>query len=98
MKDDFSRYETMKAAGSSPEDLYREAVRSGVDPITRIRMIRTVCDLSLREAKEVLVRAEGLAESLDEHQAKLAENLVRPDGRVEVFEPYPDNVTEKLAR
>ncbi|MGC8640260.1 MAG: hypothetical protein ACP5XB_10340 [Isosphaeraceae bacterium] len=40
--DDFTKYELMKAAGSSPENLYREAARSGVDPITRIRLIRIV--------------------------------------------------------
>lgn len=67
MTDDFTKYETMRDAGSSPEELYREAVRSGVEPITRIRLIRTVCALSPGQAKEVVLRAEGEAESLDQH-------------------------------
>ena len=77
MNDDFSKYEMMKGAGSSPEQVYREAVRSGVDPITRIRLIRAVYSLSLGQAKEVIVRAEGEAESLDQYQGKIAENLSR---------------------
>jgi hypothetical protein len=75
VNDDFSKYERMKDAGSSPEDVYREAARSGVDPITRIRMIRAVYSLSLGQAKEVWVRAEGVADSLDEYQGKIADEL-----------------------
>jgi hypothetical protein len=79
MSDDFSKYERMKEAGSAPEDVYREAVKSGVDPITRIRMIRAVYSLSPREAKEVWVRAEGEAESLHEYQGKIADELSKFD-------------------
>jgi hypothetical protein len=75
VSDDFSKYEMMKDAGSSPEDVYREAGRRGVDPITRIRLIRAVYSLSLVQAKEVVVRAEEWAESLDRHQDKIAEDL-----------------------
>jgi hypothetical protein len=75
VSDNFSKFETMKNAGSSPEDVYREAVRTGVDAITRIRLIRTVYSFSLRQAKEVVVRAEGAAESLDHYQSKIAEGL-----------------------
>jgi hypothetical protein len=77
MSDDFSTYEKMKDAGASPEDVYREAVENGVDPITRIRLIRAVFSLSPGEAKEVVVRAQGEAESLDQHQGKIAEHLSR---------------------
>jgi hypothetical protein len=76
MTDDFTKYEKMKAAGSSPEELYREAARNGVDPITRIRLIRTVCALSPGQAKEVVVRAEGQAESLNQYQGKIVDNLL----------------------
>ncbi len=75
MTDDFSKYEVMRDAGSCPEDLYREAVRNGVDAITRIRLLRTVCALSPGQAKEVVVRAEGQADSLSQHQGKIAEDL-----------------------
>jgi hypothetical protein len=80
MTDDFTKYEIMKAAGSSPEELYREAARNGVDPITRIRLIRTVCALSPGQAKEVIVRAEGQAESLNQYQGRIVDNLLEtPD-------------------
>lgn len=73
--DDFTKYEKMKAAGSSPEDQYREATTDGIDPITRIRMIRTVCALSPRQAKEVVVRAECQAASLSQYQGEIADHL-----------------------
>ena len=75
MRDDFSRYEKMKETGSSPEEVYREAVKSRVDAITRIRLVRAVYSLSPGQAKEVIARAEGHAEALDQHQANIAENL-----------------------
>ena len=73
MNDNFLQYESMRDAGSSPEEVYRAATRDGLDSITRIRLIRAVYSLSLREAKEVWVRAEDVAESLTQHQAKAAE-------------------------
>ena len=77
MNDDFSNYEKLRDAGTSPEDVYREAARNGIDAINRIRLIRAVYSLSPKEAKEVWVRAEGEAESLDEYQGKIADELLR---------------------
>ncbi len=77
MKDDFSKYEKMRDVGASAEDVYREAARSGLDDITRIRLVRAVYSLSLAEAKDVFVRAEGLAESRDEFQGMIADCLER---------------------
>jgi hypothetical protein len=68
MQDDFSKYESLKSSGASAESVYREAINDGVDAITRIRMIRRVFSLSLRDAKEILVRIEYGAKSLEEHQ------------------------------
>jgi hypothetical protein len=70
MKDDFSKYELMKVSGSSAEQVWLEAVRDNLDMITRIRLIRTVFSLSFVDAKEVWVRAEGIADSLEQHQEK----------------------------
>ncbi len=75
MNDNFSKYEAMRDSGSAPEEVYRAAVRDGVDLIARIRLIRAVYSLSPGQAKEVMVRAEHLAASLDEFQGKIAENL-----------------------
>jgi hypothetical protein len=77
LRDDFSKYQSMRDSGSSPEDVYCEATRDGLDTITRIRLIRSVYSLSPTQAKEVWVRAEGLAESLDEHQGKFADTVLR---------------------
>ena len=76
MEDDFSKYKTMRHSGVSPENVYREAARDGLDTITRIRLIRSIYSLSPAQAKAVWVRAEGLAESLDEHQGKMVDTVL----------------------
>ncbi|HEY7156299.1 MAG TPA: hypothetical protein VH575_20195 [Gemmataceae bacterium] len=77
MADDFSKYEAMRNSGAAPEEVYQAAIRDGIDNITRIRLIRAVYSLSPRQAKEVMVRAEGLAASLDQFQSQIADNLLR---------------------
>lgn len=77
MRDDFSKYKSMRDSGVLPENVYREAARDGLDTITRIRLIRSVYSLSPAQAKEVWVTAEGLAESLDEHQGKFVDTVLR---------------------
>ena len=49
--------------------------RAQLDHIESIRLLRAVYELDLRAAKEVAVRASGLARSLDEYQGKLLEGL-----------------------
>ncbi len=68
--DDFSKYARMCAAGSGPGDVYLAAKADGLDPAALIRLLRTVFHLSLAEAKEVTVVAEGLAGSLEEAQER----------------------------
>ena len=75
MTDDFTKYEAMRQAGAGPEDVYRAASQDGIDPITRIRLIRAVYSLSPGQAKEVMVRAEGQASSREEYQSKISDNL-----------------------
>ena len=76
MRDDFSKYNSMRDSGVSSENVYREAAQDGLDTITRIRLIRSVYSLSPTQAKEVWVRAEGLADSLDEHQGKFVDTVL----------------------
>jgi len=84
MLDDFSKYEAMRDSGRRPEEVYQEAIRDGIDQITRIRLIRAVYSLDPRQAKEVIVLAEGSASSLDEYQGKLADKFPAPQrGRIE---------------
>lgn len=77
MSDDFSRYEAMKAAGETPESAYRAARADGLDFAAGIRMLRGVFGLSFPEAKEVTLKAEGIADSLDAHQGRIADVLER---------------------
>ena len=81
MADDFSKYEAMRNSGSAPEEVYRAAIRDGIDAIARIRLIRFVFSLSPRQAKEVMVRAEGRAASLDQFQNKIADVLRSPTAK-----------------
>ena len=77
MSDDFKKYERMRQDGSSPEDVYRQAVADRIDLIARIRMLRSVFHLSHLGAKAVVVGAEGRSQSLDEHQEKVADELAK---------------------
>ena len=69
--DDFSAYERSRDAGASPKEVYLRGRADGLDEITSIRMIRKVFSLSLVQAKEVTVVADGLADSLEEFQERL---------------------------
>lgn len=69
--DDFSAYARLKIAGRSAEEAYAKAKKEGLDPFTCIRMLRSVYNLSLVEAKEVTVIVETKSSSLMEHEARL---------------------------
>jgi ribosomal protein L7/L12 len=71
MKDDFREYELMKAAGIDAKMVFVYARKIGLEPFAQIRMLRSVFGLSLVEAKEVTVTADGASVSLSEHQEKL---------------------------
>lgn len=59
----------------SPHDLYREIVAETNDVIAGIRAVRSQFGMSLSEAKEVMLQADGIASSLSEHQKNLAPDL-----------------------
>jgi hypothetical protein len=56
-QDNFSHFESLKAQGYSPEQAYLEAEQQGLDFFAQIRMLRAVYQLSLPEAKEVMIVA-----------------------------------------
>ena len=62
---------------ATPHELYREVFGSTGDRIAAIRAIREHFGLDLRQAKEVMLQAEGTASSLDEHEGRLADALER---------------------
>jgi len=69
--DDFTKYRELRDQGWSAQDVYRSAQADGFDAIALIRLVRGVFGLSLVEAKEVKVLAEGLAPSLAVYQEQL---------------------------
>ncbi len=71
MTDDWSKYEALCDDGWSPQALWRYSKSDTLDWAERVRMIRSVYGLSLAEAKEVKLRAEGIDMSLDEYQSKV---------------------------
>lgn len=75
MHDTDAKYRRMREGGEIPQAVFRQALADGLGDIAAIRALRVVFDLSLAEAKEVMVQAEGLAPSLDEYQRRLAEQL-----------------------
>ncbi len=75
MADDFGKYESMRAGGTTAEAVYRQSIDDGIDPITRVRLIRAVFALTLGQAKDVIVRAEGEAVSSHDQQQKIADAL-----------------------
>ncbi len=52
--DNFSRYETLRQEGGTPQSIYRLGAAEGLDSITLIRMIRKVFGLSLAETKKAV--------------------------------------------
>lgn len=79
MSDEFAKYHRMKELNFTAEKVYAEAMRDGVDIISRIRLIRKVFSLSLGEAKDVQVRAEGIADSRDQLQERIAREIEDDD-------------------
>ncbi len=66
---------------NTPHDLYRQVLAETGDRITAIRLIRERFGLDLTQAKEVMIQAEGWANSLKEHQDELADALEREINR-----------------
>ncbi len=66
-----SKYETMREAGASPNEVYLAAKADNFELIERIKILRRVYGMSLEQAKEITVIGDGLADSLDPHQKSL---------------------------
>lgn len=68
--DDDAEYEEMRLRGDAPDAVFLVAERSH-DTMTAIRIVRSVFNLSLAQAKEVMIRVHGGAKTLSEHQESL---------------------------
>jgi ribosomal protein L7/L12 len=67
----------------TPHDVFRQVVTDSGDRIAAIRIIRERFGLNLVQAKEVMLQAEGMANSIDEFQERLADELERERGKGE---------------
>jgi hypothetical protein len=59
----------------TPHEVSREVLAVTGDRIAAIRTIRGRFGLDPKQAKEVMLQAEGTASSLDEHQQRIADAL-----------------------
>lgn len=73
--DDGTEYEMLYATGVSPEELCLIAAHKSCSFASIIRMLRTVCDLSFIEAKEIWITSQEIASSVDDYQGCIAKNL-----------------------
>jgi hypothetical protein len=84
MIEDFSIYEQMRTNGSSPQEVYLTAKSDGHNFMVCIRLLRRVFDLSVFEAKEVIVIGNEWGTSRNEYQGKIEDILEK------YFEEHPD--------
>ena len=73
--DDLSQHWHMCLADATPREVYLRAKAAGLGDIACIRLLRTLFPLSLVEAKEVVITADGGVSSLLEHQKNLLADL-----------------------
>jgi hypothetical protein len=75
-EDDFSSYEKMRDAGASPRQVHEVGKADGLDPITLIRLVRSVFSLSLADVKKVI----GAGDPFDARPLVQAGSMVHWDG------------------
>ncbi len=78
----YYKYSLMREAGLTAKEVFLEAERDGLDFFECLPMLSSVCQISLLEAKEVMVCAHGEVSSLVEHQESLIpalEEVLRDD-------------------
>src|SRR5690349_676168 len=71
MADEFNKYQKMAKLGSSAKDVYLTARADGLNLIEALRCLREIFGLSLVDAKEISVTADGRYISLNDYQASL---------------------------
>jgi elongation factor Tu len=68
--EDPPEFRALRASGATPERVFL-AAETRYGSMMAIRVVREVFGLSLTGAKEVMIRAHGVADSLNEHQQNL---------------------------
>jgi tRNA(Arg) A34 adenosine deaminase TadA len=72
---DLRKYEAMRDAGATPQEICRYLRANNVGSVDIIKILRATFDLTLIEAKEVKVTADGRFASLDEYHQYLAPQI-----------------------
>jgi hypothetical protein len=67
---DLQQYRQLMEQGASPKRLYRAMKDDGVDPISCIKAIRQLLDISVREAKVIMIQVDT-GQTLSAFQASL---------------------------
>lgn len=68
-------YEQMKRDGCSAEDVCRSVLAAGESRLTAMKVLHSVFALDAMATKEIMLRAEGTAQSIDEHEGRIAEAM-----------------------
>jgi hypothetical protein len=74
-KDALDKYKKLAETGNTPEQVYLTAQNDGYNMIDVWCITGSVFRLKLIEVKEVSLRANGIANSLDEHELSLIPHL-----------------------
>jgi len=72
---DNGTYERMKRDGCTPEDVYHAARAAGESRLGAMKILHDLFQLDGRATKEVVLRAEDVMHSIDEHEQQIFELL-----------------------
>ncbi len=70
-----SHYEQMKQNGRTAEDACRTALKAGESRLAVMKVLHDVFGLDAMATKEVMLKAEETATSIDEHEGRIAKEL-----------------------
>jgi len=84
---EYSKYRELRTDGHGAADAFRQATEDGLDVLQAIRMLRSVYNLSLEDAKSVMVVTEGLASNLSDYQQSLVGDLEAAQDDVDSNDP-----------
>ena len=74
--EDINKYELLKSSGCDPRSVYLEARNDGHDLVARVRILRAVFGLTLREAKKIGFEADS-GKTLESQEQALVDDFVR---------------------
>ena len=69
--DCFLQYRKVWLEGNNPKNVYKLSKNNGLDFLANIRLLRNLCKLDLKQAKEVIVTVDHDVSSLSEYQEKI---------------------------